>query len=106
MSDRDEFYRQFSRSYDKLHQSEMQDDLVERVARAMWEADGAEFKDLWSDDLRCYEEQARAAIAVVLEEAAKIVDRNAEACTGNIMLHDILAGNAAAIRALIPKENK
>ena len=55
-------------------------------------ADKYQITDAWLAD---------AAIAVVLERAANIVDRNAELCTGNIMLRDILAGNAAAIRALI-----
>ena len=40
--------------------------------------------------------------AAVLEEreaCAQILERNAEACKNNSMLHDVLAGNAAAIRA-------
>ena len=70
MSDRDEFYRRFSQSYDKLHQSEKQDDLVERVAREIHDGLGG---DGWgyccyggneefhkADELRS---AARAAIA-------------------------------------------
>ena len=41
----------------------MSDDLVERVARAMWEAVGADPHDFWADDFRAYECQARAALA-------------------------------------------
>lgn len=81
------------------------DKLVEAVARAMWEADGAEFKDLWSDDLRCYEDQARAAIAVVLEEAAKVAEAQMPVGLADDLL-DVgkqlqTRAIAAAIRALV-----
>lgn len=104
MSERDEFYRRFSQSYDKLHQSEMQDDLVERVAREIHDGLGG---DGWgyccyggneefhkADELRS---AARAAIAVALEEAAKVADAYDPRC-------DVCPrGVATAIRALIPK---
>jgi hypothetical protein len=66
----------------------MSDDLVERVARAMCGTHGYEPDDL------TYRE-ARAAIAVVLEEAAKVADAYDPRC-------DVCPrGVAAAIRALV-----
>lgn len=40
-----------------------------------------------------------AAVLAEREACAEILDSNAEACKNNSMLHDVLAGNAAAIRA-------
>ena len=71
----------------------MSDDLVERVARAMWEAVGADPNDFWADDFRAYECQAIAAIALVLEEAARVADENK---------HFFGFQVAAAIRAMKP----
>jgi hypothetical protein len=100
MSDRDEFYNRFSKSYDKLYLSEKQDDLVERVARAIrhWYNDDAPATD------RPSTVAARAAIAVALEEAAKVCERR---FMGDHNREDMEARRcAAAIRALITKENK
>ena len=40
-----------------------------------------------------------AAVLAEREACAQILDSNAEACKNNSMLHDVLAGNALAIRA-------
>ena len=83
--------------------------LRDAVARALCDTEWGD--GIWDKpgllsqmERNAYNGLATAAIAVALERAANIVDRNAEACTGNIMLRDILAGNAAAIRALTEKE--
>lgn len=104
MSDRDEFYRRFSKSYDKLHQSEMQDDLVDRVALAIDSAicggdQSSVAMELTSEEIKVL---ARAAIALALEEAAQVCDPK-----GDCSEMDAYGkGYAAAIRAMIPKENK
>ena len=42
---------------------------------------------------------AALVAAAEREACARILDSNAEACKNNSMLHDVLAGNALAIRA-------
>lgn len=69
--------------------------LVEKMARAMWEAVGVE--DLWADDIRAYEEQASAALDVALEEVARVVQRQPSPSSEWI---------ADAIRALIITDAK
>lgn len=89
--------------------NEEQKALREAVARALCDTEWGD--GIWDKpgllsqmEQDAYNGLATAAIDIVLEKAANIVDRNAEACTGNLMLRDILAGNAAAIRALTEKE--
>ena len=66
----------------------MSDDLVERVAAVFWETPGK------PDD------RLRAAVAVALEEAAKVCERR---FMGDHTREDMEARRcAAAIRALIP----
>ena len=96
----------------------MSDDLVERVARAIAEAYVADVSHgqltladseyHWSD----WRLEARAAIAVVLEEAAKVCDEIETAEHRKWKQHaDMMAQGAsdgagdcaAAIRAMIPK---
>jgi len=52
----------------------MSDDLVERVARAMLKTQGASFEAVPEHVRIMAKDYARAAIAVVLEEAAKVAD--------------------------------
>jgi len=78
----------------------MSDDLVERVARAIFDARHKNLRDCWSwddywgddqePDRKFYYRDARAAIAIALEEAARVADR-----------HHPFSMTAAAIRALI-----
>lgn len=80
----------------------MSDDLVERVAKAMCKCEGICFTSCGIEPCQMAEENyakaARAAIAVVLEEAAKVADAYEPRC-------DVCPrGAAAAIRAL--KEEK
>lgn len=42
---------------------------------------------------------AKLVAAAEREACAEILERNAEVCKDNSMLHDVLAGNALAIRA-------
>ena len=81
----------------------MTDDLAERVALVFWETPGK------PDD------RLRAAIALALEEAAKVADDEACHCEdtgsapsdfGNAGRNDAARTIAAAIRALIPKAAK
>ena len=71
----------------------MSDDLVERVARAICEIENGPCECM-PDECGCtyWKAHARAAIAVVLEEAAKVAD-----ATGSYDAIHI----AAAIRALV-----
>ena len=87
----------------------MTDDLVERVARAMWMADPEPydpsdrrpFEEADWEAQRNYRAEARAALAVALEEAAKVCERR---FMGDHNREDMEARRcAAAIRALIPK---
>ena len=50
----------------------------------------------YTDDLERF---AKLVAAAEREACAQILDSNAEACKNNSMLHDVLAGNALAIRA-------
>ncbi len=69
----------------------MSDDLVERVAAVFWETPGK------TDD------RLRAAIALALEEAARVCERR---FMGDHNREDMEARRcAAAIRAMIPKED-
>lgn len=82
----------------------MSDDLVERVAQAMWMADVEPYDptnripfEQAPESAQAYcRAEARAAIALALEEAAKLADENK---------HFFGFQVAAAIRALIHKEN-
>lgn len=69
---------QHSKTLEYLHMSEKQDELVEKVARAMCASDfdgDTNVYDLKNNNFRSdYLFRARAAIAVVLEEAAKVAD--------------------------------
>ena len=79
----------------------MSDDLVERVARAICETENGPCKCM-PDECGCtyWKARARAAIAVVLEEAAQAAETyhnptcNCEVCYGHEQA-------AAAIRALV-----
>lgn len=87
----------------------MSDDLVERVARAIYEAwcafhgvtkTSMLWEDVWGEERQACIAEARAAIAVVLEEAAQAAETyhnptcNCEVCYGHEQA-------AAAIRALV-----
>ena len=89
-------------------------DLRERVARAMWhsEPDAIPFYESASETQHQYLKEADAAIAIVLEEAAKLIeDHTPRFAEGNFQGHlvkrmtfdSIGLPYAAAIRAL--KEN-
>lgn len=71
------------------------DELVEKIARMFCENDGSLQHGGWG----CYKKQARAAIAVVLEEAAKVAESY-----WHQTRNDVFKGVATAIRALNPKE--
>jgi hypothetical protein len=76
----------------------MTDDLVERVARALCKADGNDPDSLngWEYQWIFYTEEATTAIAIALEEAAKVADRY------EIPMCETSASHiAAAIRAMI-----
>ncbi|MEN9905773.1 MAG: hypothetical protein RLZZ555_2338, partial [Pseudomonadota bacterium] len=84
--------------------------LVEKVAKALFETPpkGLERWELWCDADHLvreeYREYARAALAVALEEAAKVCERR---FMGDLNREDMEARRcAAAIRAMIPKEDK
>lgn len=68
-------------------------DLVERVARAICDAD--------TPDGPSYETLARAAVALVVEECAKVADEDAVHREGSLQA-DASRRVAAAIRALAP----
>jgi hypothetical protein len=78
------------------------DELVGKVVRAMCEAVGAESLD--EVDLRAYRGQAIDAIAIVLEEAAKVAERAGRypvgAGDGNTYVIGSASDAAAAIRKL------
>jgi len=93
------------------------DDLVERVARAIFDARHKDLRDCWSwddywgddqePDREFYYRDATAAIAIALEEAARVADANAleawdfgaDETRGLMRLQ--AADIAAAIRAMI-----
>jgi hypothetical protein len=82
----------------------MTDDLVERVARAIareaYATGGMErITDPYTPDADYWNALARAAIAIALEEAARVIENEC---------HDDMtrAEEAAAIRAMINKEEK
>ena len=84
----------------------MNDDLVDRVARAI----AVEVRTVTESDVRAFEltreeyaALALAAIAVALEEAARVADDY----YSKMARHHDYCGSviAAAIRAMIPKEN-
>ena len=83
------------------------EELVEKVAREMCEKAGLNPNIALSDDEQDllwteFADHARAAIAIVIEEAAQIVEANAASCSG--LTATILRSNAAAIRALSPEK--
>lgn len=56
----------------------MKDELFEKVARAIYAASGGETPDFVLEsvpDWELYDSEARAAIRVVVEECARVVDR-------------------------------
>jgi hypothetical protein len=86
----------------------MSDDLVERVARAIYEAD--------ESNLTPHSVLARAAIAIALEEAARVAEAKADEwatewrkglkCDSYLEgMSDGADEAAAAIRAMIPSGN-
>lgn len=80
----------------------MTDDLVERVAKAMCGCEGVCFTSCGTEPCQMAEENyakaARAAIVVVLEEAAKVVDQMPLSYPGNAA--ETALECAAAIRAM------
>jgi len=88
---------------DRSEADRVSDDLVERVAKAMWMADIEPYDaadriplEQAPETAQAYcRAEARAAIALALEEAAKVVEIG------------YFSGEhaAAAIRAMIPKED-
>ena len=99
----------------------MTDDLAERVADAIWMADAEPvdpseripFAEAWESQKAQCRAEARAALAVALEEAAKVCDGIEDAEWKKWKQHaDMMAQGAscgasecaAAIRALIKKE--
>ena len=90
----------------------MSDDLVERVARAI----AVEVRTVTESDVRAFEltreeyaALALAAIAVALEEAAKMAESFTTppiASDFGTVIVDQGGEIAAAIRAMIPQENK
>jgi hypothetical protein len=82
----------------------MSDDLVERVARAMcrerhpcWSIVSEIFETDYDRQATEFRDYARAAIAIALEEAARVADRY------EIPMCETSASHiAAAIRAMIP----
>jgi hypothetical protein len=84
MIDRDELYRRHSKAFERLHMSEKQDDLVERVAEEMWQTEsvravGTRRTVPWSEAGEAAHMQwrpiAKAAIALALEEAATLAEK-------------------------------
>lgn len=99
----------------------MSDDLVERVAKAMCGCEGICFTSCGTEPCQMAEENyakaARAAIAVALEDAAKVCDeaekRERQAAKEPCDMEELAAFqrgafmsriNAAAIRSLIGKQ--
>lgn len=74
----------------------MDRDTVIRLAHQTECLDEGHYGSLWMYRL----ERFAALVAAAEREAcAEILDRNAQVCTSNSMLRDVLEGNAAAIRA-------
>lgn len=102
---------------DRSEANRASDELVEKVAEAIWMADaepiGPEDRIPWNVingfmKEQCYAE-ARAALRVALEEAAKVAERTSGTVRqGNIAevlyIPPSAKDAAAAIRALIPKD--
>jgi hypothetical protein len=77
----------------------MMSDLVERAARAVYEAQGGvNWERRYEEDKQDYRNLASAAVAIALDEAAKVVTEHYEALsTGHRLM---VANMAAAIRKL------
>lgn len=91
---------QHSKTLEYLHMSEKQDELVEKVARAI----AYELGYTWgSSSLEhdAFREAARAALRVALEEAARVTEQPLGGMYKDVEVRGLYA---AAIRALIPKE--
>ena len=84
----------------------MTDDLVERVGRELartgYAFAGIDLTDPYTADADYWNSQARAAIAVVLQEAAKTIDEMPLSHPGNAA--ETALECAAAIRALVKHE--
>ena len=71
------------------------DDII-KLAHETECFDDGHYGSLWMERF----ERFSALVAAAEREAcAEILDRNAQVCTSNSMLRDVLEGNAAAIRA-------
>ena len=92
----------------------MSDDLVERVARAIYEAwcafhgvtkTSMPWDEVWGEERQACIAEARAAIAVVLEEAAKVAENASfhftQTTPSTVEVVDVRHTIAAAIRAMI-----
>jgi hypothetical protein len=71
----------------------MTDDLVERVARAIADEDGAEWGSISDLARSMYRREAERAIRIALEEAAKVADDCPDSYWGQSI--------AAAIREMV-----
>ena len=84
----------------------MSDDLVERVARAICETENGPCKCM-PDECGCtyWKAHSRAAIAVALEEAAKVAENASfhftQTTPSTVEVVDVRHTIAAAIRALV-----
>ena len=76
----------------------MSDDLVQRGTQAMMQSEP--WSSFWGK--ADAEKLARAAIALALEEAARVVEFSPDSHTAREV--QLMLDKAAAIRALIPKE--
>ena len=74
------------------------EDII-RMAKASW---GDHHEIFWFDD-GGIERFAALVRADEREACAQILDRNADVCANNLMIRDVLEGNAAAIRARAQK---
>jgi hypothetical protein len=100
--------------YDKDHpkpkEPAMTDDLVERVARVLASANGFDPDEICDNHTptcpgpvwRLYQGTAKAAIAIALEDAAKVAEERVAYSTGQAVIRDSIA---AAIRAMIKEKN-
>jgi hypothetical protein len=77
-------------------------DLVERVAKAICKADGGDWSDNKEAGKMLYRHEATAAIAIALEEAARVAENHREPNPFPTRQRAI----AAAIRAMMEKEKR
>jgi hypothetical protein len=93
----------------------MSDDLVERVARAIFDARHQDLRDCWSwddywgddqePDRKFYYRDARVAIAIALEEAARVADAKAADERASIEPDGDMEDNAAFSRGAFVMRN-